>query len=80
MKADPRSLIYQLVGEKVTVLSINKTGTIGKVEISKDSKYVTFILHITKQTELSYKTINEVCRVNLSLVSLFKDIRLHSLI
>lgn len=80
MKADPRSLIYQLVGEKVTVLSINKTGIIGKVEISKDSKYVTFVLHITKQTELSYKTINEVCRVNLSLVTLFKDIRLHSLI
>lgn len=80
MKAERGSLIQQLVGRKVTVISYNIVGTIIYAEIAKHSRSVKLTLRIKRLDKMSYKTITEDKEISLSLTGLLKDVRLHALI
>nr|DAH77742.1 MAG TPA: hypothetical protein [Caudoviricetes sp.] len=79
MRAYPQSLLYQLVGQTLTILSSNQTGKVGKVETTHDSKCVIISLHVHEWSPLSYKPTTKICKIKLSLTTLLKDVKLHSL-
>lgn len=80
MKAERGSLIQQLIGRKVTIISHNLVGTIIYIDIAKHSRSVNILLRIKKLDKRSYKSIIEDKEISLSLTSLLKDVRLHALI
>lgn len=80
MKAERGSLIQQLIGRKVTIISHNLVGTILYMDIAKHSRSVNILLRVKRLDKLSYKTITEDKEISLSLTSLLKDVRLHALI
>lgn len=80
MKAERGSLIQQLIGRKVTIISHNLMGTILYMDIAKHSRSVNILLRVKRLDKLSYKTITEDKEISLSLTSLLKDVRLHALI
>lgn len=80
MKAERGSLIQQLIGRKVTIISHNLVGTIIYIDIAKHSRSVNILLRVKKLDERSYKSIIEDKEISLSLTSLLKDVRLHALI
>lgn len=80
MKAERGSLIQQLVGRKVTIISHNLVGTIIYIDIAKHSRSVNILLRVKKLDKRSYKSIIEDKEISLSLTSLLKDVRLHALI
>lgn len=80
MKAERGSLIQQLIGRKVTIISHNLMGTIIYMDIAKHSRSVNILLRIKKLDKMSYKTITEDKEISLSLTGLLKDVRLHALI
>lgn len=80
MKAERGSLIQQLIGRKVTIISYNLVGTIIYIDIAKHSRSVNILLRIKKLDKRSYKSIIEDKEISLSLISLLKDVRLHALI
>lgn len=80
MKAEHGSLIQQLIGRKVTIISHNLIGTIVYAEIAKHSRSVTLILRVKRLDKMSYKSITEDKEISLSLTGLLKDVRLHALI
>ena len=80
MKAERGSLIQQLIGRKVTIISHNLVGTIIYIDIAKHSRTVNILLRVKKLDKRSYKSIIEDKEISLSLTSLLKDVRLHALI
>lgn len=80
MKAERGSLIQQLIGRKVTIISHNLMGTIVYMDIAKHSRSVNIILRVKRLDKISYKTITEDRVISLSLIGLLKDVRLHALI
>lgn len=80
MKAERGSLIQQLIGRKVTIISHNLVGTIIYMDIAKHSRSVNILLRVKKLDKRSYKSIIEDKEISLSLTSLLKDVRLHALI
>lgn len=80
MKAERGSLIQQLIGRKVTIISHNLVGTIIYIDIAKHSRSVNILLRVKKLDKRSYKSIIEDKEISLSLISLLKDVRLHALI
>jgi hypothetical protein len=80
MKAERDSLIQQLIGRKVTIISHNLMGTIIYMDIAKHSRSVNILLRVKRLDKLSYKTITEDKEISLSLTGLLKDVRLHALI
>ena len=80
MKAERGSLIQQLIGRKVTIISHNLTGTIIYIDIAKHSRSVNILLRVKRLDKRSYKSIIEDKEISLSLTSLLKDVRLHALI
>lgn len=80
MKAKRGSLIQQLIGRKVTIISHNLVGTIIYIDIAKHSRSVNILLRVKKLDKRSYKSIIEDKEISLSLTSLLKDVRLHALI
>lgn len=80
MKAERGSLIQQLIGRKVTIISHNLVGTIIYMDITKHSRSVNILLRIKRLDKISYKTITEDREISLSLTRLLKDVRLHALI
>lgn len=80
MKAERGSLIQQLIGRKVTIISHNLMGTILYMDIAKHSRSVNILLRVKRLDKLSYKTITEDKEISLSLTGLLKDVRLHALI
>lgn len=80
MKAERGSLIQQLIGRKVTIISHNLMGTIIYMDIAKHSRSVNILLRIKKLDKMSYKIITEDKEISLSLTGLLKDVRLHALI
>ena len=80
MKAERGSLIQQLIGRKVTIISHNLVGTIIYVDIAKHSRSVNILLRVKRLDKLSYKSVIEDKEISLSLTSLLKDVRLHALI
>lgn len=80
MKAERGSLIQQLIGRKVTIISHNLVGTIIYIDIAKHSRSVNILLRVKKIDKRSYKSIIEDKEISLSLTSLLKDVRLHALI
>lgn len=80
MKAERGSLIQQLIGRKVTIISHNLIGTIIYIDIAKHSRSVNILLRVKKLDKRSYKSIIEDKEISLSLTSLLKDVRLHALI
>lgn len=80
MKAERGSLIQQLIGRKVTIISHNLVGTIIYINIAKHSRSVNILLRVKKLDKRSYKSIIEDKEISLSLTSLLKDVRLHALI
>lgn len=80
MKAERGSLIQQLIGRKVTIISHNLMGTIIYMDIAKHSRSVNILLRVKRLDKKSYKTITEDKEISLSLTSLLKDVRLHALI
>lgn len=80
MKAERGSLIQQLIGRKVTIISHNLMGTIIYMDIAKQSRSVNILLRVKRLDKLSYKSVIEDKEISLSLTSLLKDVRLHALI
>lgn len=80
MKAERGSLIQQLIGRKITIISHNLVGTIIYIDIAKHSRSVNILLRVKKLDKRSYKSIIEDKEISLSLTSLLKDVRLHALI
>lgn len=80
MKAERGSLIQQLIGRKVTIISHNLMGTILYIDIAKHSRSVNILLRVKRLDKRSYKSIIEDKEISLSLTSLLKDVRLHALI
>lgn len=80
MKAERGSLIQQLIGRKVTIISHNLVGTIIYVGIAKHSRSVNILLRIKRLDKISYKIITEDREISLSLIGLLKDVKLHALI
>lgn len=80
MKAERGSLIQQLIGRKVTIISHNLVGTIIYIDVAKHSRSVNILLRVKKLDKRSYKSIIEDKEISLSLTSLLKDVRLHALI
>lgn len=80
MKAERGSLIQQLIGRKVTIISHNLVGTIIYINIAKHSRSVNILLRVKRLDKRSYKSIIEDKEISLSLISLLKDVRLHALI
>lgn len=80
MKAERGSLIQQLIGRKVTIISHNLMGTILYMDIAKHSRSVNILLRVKRLDKRSYKSIIEDKEISLSLTSLLKDVRLHALI
>lgn len=80
MKAERDSLIQQLIGRKVTIISHNLMGTIIYMDIAKHSRSVNILLRVKRLDKRSYKSIIEDKEISLSLTSLLKDVRLHALI
>lgn len=80
MKAERGSLIQQLIGRKVTIISHNLVGTIIYIAIAKHSRSVNILLRVKRLDKRSYKSIIEDKEISLSLTSLLKDVRLHALI
>ena len=80
MKAERGSLIQQLIGRKVTIISHNLVGTIIYIDIAKHSRSVNILLRVKKLDKRYYKSIIEDKEISLSLTSLLKDVRLHALI
>jgi len=69
MKAERGSLIQQLIGRKITIISCNL-----------ESRSVNILLRVKRLDKLSYKSITEDKEISLSLTGLLKDVRLHALI
>ena len=80
MKAERGSLIQQLIGRKVTIISHNLMGTIIYMDIAKHSRSVNILLRVKRLDKRSYKSIIEDKEISLSHTSLLKDVRLHALI
>ena len=80
MKAERGSLIQQLIGRKITIISRNLVGTVIYVEIAKQSRSVNILLRVKRLDKLSYKSITEDKEISLSLTGLLKDVRLHALV
>lgn len=80
MRAERGSLIQQLIGRKITIISYNLVGTVIYAEIAKHSRSVNILLRIKRLDKLSYKSVIEDKEISLSLTSLLKDVRLHALI
>lgn len=80
MKAERGSLIQQLIGRKITIISHNLVGTIIYIDIAKHSRSVNILLRVKRLDKRSYKSIIEDKEISLSLISLLKDVRLHALI
>ena len=80
MKAERGSLIQQLIGRKVTIISHTLVGTIIYIDIAKHSRSVNILLRVKRLDKRSYKSIIEDKEISLSLTSLLKDVRLHALI
>lgn len=80
MKAERDSLIQQLIGRKVTIISRNLVGTIIYIDIAKHSRSMNILLRVKRLDKRSYKSIIEDKEISLSLISLLKDVRLHALI
>ncbi len=80
MKAERGSLIQQLIGRKITIISRNLVGTVIYAEIAKQSRSVNILLRVKRLDKLSYKSITEDKEISLSLTGLLKDVRLHALI
>lgn len=80
MKAERGSLIQQLIGRRITIISRNLVGTVIYAEIAKQSRSVNILLRVKRLDKLSYKSITEDKEISLSLTGLLKDVRLHALI
>lgn len=80
MRAERGSLIQQLIGRKITIISRNLVGTVIYAEIAKHSRSVNILLRVKRLDKPSYKSIIEDKEISLSLTSLLKDVRLHALI
>lgn len=80
MRAERGSLIQQLIGRKITIISRNLVGTVIYAEIAKQSRSVNILLRVKRLDKLSYKSVIEDKEISLSLTSLLKDVRLHALI
>jgi hypothetical protein len=80
MRAERGSLIQQLIGRKITIISCNLVGTVIYAEIAKHSRSVNILLRVKRLDKLSYKSIIEDKEISLSLTGLLKDVRLHALI
>jgi uncharacterized protein (DUF1919 family) len=80
MRAERGSLIQQLIGRKITIISRNLVGTVIYAEIAKQSRSVNILLRVKRLDKLSYKSITEDKEISLSLTGLLKDVRLHALI
>lgn len=80
MRAERGSLIQQLIGRKITVISRNLVGTVIYAEIAKHSRSVNILLRVKRLDKLSYKSVIEDKEISLSITSLLKDVRLHALI
>lgn len=80
MRAERGSLIQQLIGRKITIISRNLVGTVIYAEIAKHSRSVNILLRVKRLDKLSYKSVIEDKEISLSLTSLLKDVRLHALI
>lgn len=80
MRAERGSLIQQLIGRKITIISRNLVGTVIYVEIAKQSRSVNILLRVKRLDKLSYKSITEDKEISLSFTGLLKDVRLHALI
>lgn len=80
MKAERGSLIQQLIGRKITIISRNLVGTVIYAEIAKQSRSVNILLRVKRLDKPSYKSITEDKEISLSLTGLLKDVRLHALI
>ena len=80
MRAERGSLIQQLIGRKITIISRNLIGTVIYAEIAKQSRSVNILLRVKRLDKLSYKSITEDKEISLSLTGLLKDVRLHALI
>lgn len=80
MRAERGSLIQQLIGRKITVISRNLVGTVIYAEIAKQSRSVNILLRVKRLDKRSCKSIVEDKEISLSLTSLLKDVRLHALI
>lgn len=80
MRAERGSLIQQLIGRKITIISRNLVGTVIYAEIAKQSRSVNILLRVKRLDKLSYKSIIEDKEISLSLTSLLKDVRLHALV
>lgn len=79
MIAERGSLIQQLIGRKITIISRNLVGTVIYAEIAKQSRSVNILLRVKRLDKLSYKSITEDKEISLSLTGLLKDVRLHAL-
>lgn len=80
MRAERGSLIQQLIGRKITIISCNLVSTVIYAEIAKHSRSVNILLRVKRLDKLSYKSIIEDKEISLSLTGLLKDVRLHALI
>lgn len=80
MRAERGSLIQQLIGRKITIISRNLVGTVIYAEIAKQSRSVNILLRVKRLDKLSYKSITEDKEISLSLTGLLKDVRLYALI
>lgn len=74
------SLLYQLIGKRITVLSTGETGLISKIEISKTSSNATFtLLNYVEGSAPLYEKKYKIIKVKLSLIQLLRSVKLHSL-
>jgi hypothetical protein len=80
MKAERGSLIQQLIGRKVTIISHNLVGTIIYIDIAKHSRSVNILLRVKRLDKISYRSITEDRAISLSLTGLLKNVKLHALI
>lgn len=80
MKAERGSLIQQLIGRKITIISRNLVGTVIYAEIAKQSRSVNILLRVKRLDKRSYKSVIEDKEISLSLTGLLKDVRLHALV
>lgn len=80
MKTERGSLIQQLIGRKIIIISRNLVGTVIHAEIAKQSRSVNILLSVKREDNLINRPIRALQEISLSLTSLLKDVRLHDLI
>ena len=80
MKAERGSLIQQLIGRKVTIISHNLVGTIIYIDIAKHSKSVKILLRVKRRDKISYRSITGERTISLSLTGRIKDVKINDMI